>query len=199
MCEKTTLRGTTNATSLPESADGASRYDSQDGQQTDLFGQAPVPASPSVRRVRKRSKTIPVICGRYGSGSSASAALQSSLENRLRARLPAAGSMNQAMTWKRKATPSGRRYCQLVVSVPHIKEIGCLWFLTPRAQESGERPETFVKRMGDRGAHCHSSLKAQLGGNPSQPFLAWIMGIPIGKITNDCTEIVSSRKSRRNL
>lgn len=34
--------------------------------------------------------------------------------------------------------------------------------LTPRAQESGERQETFLARMGDRSANCHSSLTAQL-------------------------------------
>lgn len=34
--------------------------------------------------------------------------------------------------------------------------------LTPRASESGERQETFLARMGDRSANCHSSLTAQL-------------------------------------
>jgi hypothetical protein len=35
-----------------------------------------------------------------------------------------------------------------------------LW-LTPRANESGEGQRTFLKRMGDRTEHCHSSLTAQ--------------------------------------
>ena len=35
-----------------------------------------------------------------------------------------------------------------------------LWH-TPRAKECAERSETFVKRNGDRGAHCFSGLTAQ--------------------------------------
>lgn len=35
-----------------------------------------------------------------------------------------------------------------------------MW-LTPRANEPGEGNETFVKRMGDRGEHCHGSLGSQ--------------------------------------
>jgi len=34
-------------------------------------------------------------------------------------------------------------------------------WLTPRAQESGEKQETFLKRMGDRTEKCSSSLMAQ--------------------------------------
>lgn len=34
-------------------------------------------------------------------------------------------------------------------------------WLTPRAQESGEKQETFLKRMGDRTERCSSSLMAQ--------------------------------------
>lgn len=34
-------------------------------------------------------------------------------------------------------------------------------WLTPRASESGEDSETFVARMGDRGANCFSSISAQ--------------------------------------
>lgn len=40
-------------------------------------------------------------------------------------------------------------------------------WLTPRAQESGEGKETFIKRMGDRSGNCHSSLKAQVTSWPT--------------------------------
>ena len=50
------------------------------------------------------------ICGPHGSGSSASADLSQRLANRLRARLPTAGSTEYRQTWKQKATPSGRSY-----------------------------------------------------------------------------------------
>jgi hypothetical protein len=46
---------------------------------------------------------------------------------------------------------------------PLTKETGSTpLLLTQRAQESGERQETFLARMGDRSANCHSSLTAQL-------------------------------------
>ena len=38
---------------------------------------------------------------------------------------------------------------------------GGAW-LTPRASESGEKSDTFLRRMGDRGGHCASSLTAQV-------------------------------------
>lgn len=44
-------------------------------------------------------------------GSSASAALQSSLESRLRVRLECSGSMLFSLTWKTRTTPSGRPIC----------------------------------------------------------------------------------------
>lgn len=39
---------------------------------------------------------------------------------------------------------------------------GCGLWLTPRANESSEKSDTFVKRMGDRSSTCHSSLSAQV-------------------------------------
>ncbi len=51
--------------------------------------------------------------GPNGSGSYASACLQSSLASRLRARLDSRGSTLFRLTWKERATPSGRRICAL--------------------------------------------------------------------------------------
>lgn len=36
-----------------------------------------------------------------------------------------------------------------------------LW-LAPRANNSGENPETFVRRNADRGGHCHGSIESQV-------------------------------------
>jgi hypothetical protein len=58
----------------------------------------------------------PATSGQNGSVSSASAALQSSLASRLRARLARTGSTECILTWKDKVTPLGRRYCQLALS-----------------------------------------------------------------------------------
>lgn len=45
---------------------------------------------------------------------------------------------------------------------PLTREIGSGFWLTPRASEPCEKPENFVKRMGDRGDHCRGSLSAQV-------------------------------------
>lgn len=64
--------------------------------------------------------------------------------------------------WKLKASPSGRLYFQLaLLALPTGETDFGLW-LTPRAKESSERPETFLKRMGDRSARCRGSLTAQV-------------------------------------
>lgn len=56
--------------------------------------------------------------------SSASAALQQSLESKLRTRLGEDGSTIYSMRWKDAATPAGRLYCQLVASVRRISANG---------------------------------------------------------------------------
>ena len=55
-------------------------------------------------------------CGLRGFLLSESASLQSSLESKLKRRLDGAGSMLFSLTWKAKATPAGRPYCQLAAS-----------------------------------------------------------------------------------
>jgi hypothetical protein len=64
-------------------------------------------------------------CGLRGFLSSPSAALQSSLESRLRRRLDGAGSTLFSLTWRRKATPAGRPYCQLAASALRTSDSDC--------------------------------------------------------------------------
>lgn len=127
-----TLKGTPNVTSLPESADGATPCILRDGRQTDLFGPDHVPASHFQVRETGGERVMTGTSGLSGSTSSASAALQRSLESRLAARLPTGGLTMFIKGWSRKATPLGRLYCQLAVLVRPIKETDCgLW---PTAQ-----------------------------------------------------------------
>lgn len=62
--------------------------------------------------------------GRTGHGSSESAALQSSLENRLQARLSSLGSTLYKLTWKEWRMPSGPLRSRLRASVPRTSETG---------------------------------------------------------------------------
>ena len=58
----------------------------------------------------------------YFSGSSESASLNCYLESRLRQQLESTGSTLYSLTWKKKATPAGRQYCQRAASAHRIKE-----------------------------------------------------------------------------
>lgn len=69
--------------------------------------------------------------GLRGTGSSASAALQSSLESRLRARLSTLGSTLFKLTWKRWTTPSGVSRFRLRASALRTSEIVRTGWPTP--------------------------------------------------------------------
>lgn len=119
MSNQPTLWDSASATSSPASADGASRSDSPDGPTTERYGPEAAPASRGAWRDSAKVPMIRAIFGQRGSGSSASHALQSSLENRLRARMDATGSTLFTLTWKHEVTPSGRRICLLRASGRH--------------------------------------------------------------------------------
>lgn len=115
-CDRTICAATSNAISSPVSAAGRSHSVSPDGPTTDLFGQALAHVSRSAPPERARRPMTSATCGLRGFLSSPSAALQSSLESRLKRQLDGAGSTLFSLTWKRKATPAGRPYYQLVAS-----------------------------------------------------------------------------------
>ncbi len=97
-------------TSSPGSEGGPSPSGSPDGPTTDLFGQVVAPANRSARQAKEAVARTTGTYGRIGSVSSASVALQSSLESKLRQQLDGAGSTLFSETWRRKVTPRGRQY-----------------------------------------------------------------------------------------
>ena len=105
-----TSRDTRSATSSPGSVAGVMPSDSPGGPTTGPSGPGAVPVNPSAPPGIEPAQMTLGICGPHGSGSSASADLSQRLANRLRVRLPTAGSMEYRQTWKPKATPSGRSY-----------------------------------------------------------------------------------------
>ncbi len=96
-------------TSLPASEVGTSPCDWLDGELR-RFGQEAAPASPTVPRASKKATRTRATSGPISSVSSPSDALNSSLANRLRARLSTVGSIEYKQTWKESVTPAGRRY-----------------------------------------------------------------------------------------
>ena len=119
-----------------------------DGETSDLFGQALAPASPSARQERARRPMTDATCGLRGFLSSASAALQSCLESRLRRRLDGAGSTLFLLIWRRKATPAGRPYYQLVASALRISGSDCGGWPTPASRDY--RSESATDEFNDK-------------------------------------------------
>jgi hypothetical protein len=93
MSEQKTLKVMISAISSPVSVVGATRSASRCGRTIDLFGQEAVHVNRSARQGRREAAQIKDICGRHGKRSLKSAALQSFLESRLKARLPLDGWM----------------------------------------------------------------------------------------------------------
>jgi len=113
-----TLPGMASATSSPGSAAGLLHCEPPGGLRIIPCGQARALVSRSHRPARGSVLTIRGTSGLFGGNSSASADLQWSLENRLRARLGGYGSLEYALTWKRWGMRSGLPICALRASAP---------------------------------------------------------------------------------
>lgn len=143
-----------SAISSPASASGATRSEPQAGPTIDLFGPVPVLANLSARQAKELGLLTSGTSGRPGTTSSASAALQSSLESRLRARTQILGSTLYRMTWKPWATPLGRSRSRLRASVPRTSGTDCIGWPTPQARDGDSSGrtctlETSLKRFAE--------------------------------------------------
>jgi hypothetical protein len=112
-----------------------------------------------------------VTSGLSGIPSSASAALQSSLESRLLPQLDTAGSTLFAETWKRKATPLRRRYWEHTASAPRTSGSDCISVPTPR--ERDHHPSHKIGYEGDFRTDLGSevqlaSVPTPMAGTPAQ-------------------------------
>ena len=127
---------TPSATSSPASAAGLSPSASQDGRTIDPSGPAPVRVRISAPQEKARASQASVTCGPSGSRSSASAALASSLESRLRARLLSRGSTLFKLTWKERTTPSQHSISALRASGRRTSDSDLASWPTPRVSSS---------------------------------------------------------------
>ena len=123
MFNQKTSQDLLSVTSLQVSVGGHTHYDSQEYQTITRAGQARHHASHSVLPESSSDNLTSDTLPRNLCGSLSSASLQSSLASRLRQRLENTGSMIYSLSWKDKATPAGRQYCQRVASVPRTKGI----------------------------------------------------------------------------
>lgn len=150
MSEQLTLWDIVRFTSSPGSEVGALPPDLLGSLTTSRCGQAPHPVSHS--RTPERSEESPM-SGIYGQScaiSSLSAALQSSLENRLQVALASTGSPLYALTWRERAMRSGPPIYALRASARRTFANGSTGeesgWPTPVAAPAGGTPERFLER-----------------------------------------------------
>ena len=95
---------------------------------------------------------------RRGYGSSESAALQSSLANRLAQRLESAGSMLFSLKWSRCTTPAGRLISRLAASALRTSGSGCTSWPTATVHDA------------DRGGQAKRAMPEDRHGSNLQDF-----------------------------
>ncbi len=132
-----------SGTSSPASPGGAQPSDLPVCPTTPASGPDPVRVSRSPTPVASAASPTIATSGPSGSGSSASAALQSSLASRLRVELAGRGSILYSLTWKDVDTPAGRRICQLQASALRTGDSGCFSWPTPTVADGTAGRETF--------------------------------------------------------
>lgn len=117
MSSQMTFLNMINATSSPASASGPMHSENQDGPTTAPSGPDHALASLSAAQASEKGLLTSGTYGHTGSTSSRSAALATSLENKLRAKTDGLGSTLYKLTWKHWDLPSGRQICALRASV----------------------------------------------------------------------------------
>jgi len=156
MLSPTTLPDSRNAISSPGSAFGRMHCGGPGGEMIRQFGQALAPANLSARQAKEMGLLTSGIYGPHGSTLSRSAALQESLANKLQAATASLGSTLYKLTWKRRATPSGRLIYALRASAHRTSDNAFTSWPTPAARDykDGAAPSVVSSNRTDKLSHC---------------------------------------------
>jgi len=140
---------TRKRTSSLASVVGPTPSSSPDGLPTAPSGPAPARVSRSRQRGNDAAQPTLDISGLTGSDLSPSAALQRSLESRLRAALDVNGSPEYALTWKHWDMPSGLPICALRALGRRTSGTGYSGWPTPTRDDAGRvgNPVAAVMRV----------------------------------------------------
>ncbi len=122
MFNQTTLKDTPKPISFLGSESGHTHSDRQVSQTIHPSGQDHAPANPSHQQGEELAQQTSDISGPNSTVWSRSAALQESLVSRLQVRLAPLGSTMYRLTWRKKTTPLGWSYSQLVASAHRTKD-----------------------------------------------------------------------------
>lgn len=139
------------------SASGVTHSAPPDGPTTAPSGPAPALANLSARQAKAQGLMTSGTFGPPGSGSSTSAALQSSLESRLRARTQMLGSTLYKLTWKPWDTGSGRSRSRLRASVLRTSVTGHTGWPTPKVTDTNGAGNS-ANRQGGMALHTASVM-----------------------------------------
>ena len=155
----------------PASASGPTPSDSPAGPTTGPSGPEAAPASPSAPPESGEGSMTNATSGPPGSISSASAALQSSLESRLRLATALRGSTLYTLTWKQRVTPSGRSISALRASAPRTSDSDCSssqsGWVTASARDWKDTPGMATETEDGRTRLDQLPRQAQLAGWPT--------------------------------
>jgi|SRR5262245_29669752 len=123
------------------SACGLTLSDAPGGRIIVRFGRALAHASLSASPAAAPVSPMSGISGPPGAISSASIALQRSLESKLRAKMPSRGGMLYRLSWKERVTPAGRLICALRVSAHPTSGSAFFGWPTAKASASNKHGE----------------------------------------------------------
>jgi hypothetical protein len=138
-----------NVIFLPESPAGRMPSPSPAGPPTARSGPAASLANPFQAPDSAAVISTEDISGPLFTASSPSAALQLSLESRLRAALAGSGSPEFALTWSIWDLPSGVPICRLRASARRISDSAFSGWRSPAAQEAGILLDRLVTKEGE--------------------------------------------------
>lgn len=182
MSSPQTSPDTASATSSPASASGPTPFAEPGGMTSGPFGPDLALASLSARQAKAQGLLTSGTFGLLSTTSSRSAALQSSLASRLRARTASVGSTLYKLTWKDRATPAGRLISALRASARPISDNGSGglrkegWGTPSTADDNLSRmgPEAMIREWNREGGSKSNLAKqaAMLTGWPA-PLASW--------------------------
>ena len=135
MFEQMTLEGMSSDTSLPALECGATASGDQAGPTTARLRPRVARASRSLPQGNALEQTTLDTCGLLSGASSASSILSRSLASRLQAKTDLLGSTLFTLTWKVRATPSGRQIYALRASGLRTSGNDCTSWRTPRLND----------------------------------------------------------------